>query len=165
MTKQPTTKPKRTEAGRVRAPLAAAVTAIVTRGLSIADAAQEVGMARESLSRALRKPHVQALRAGVKRAWLTSKTDLAWVQVAKLAADAQSEDVRLKAAKTILDAAGELKREGGDDRSPKSLVQIVMHHAPAEMTTVGGNRSGIIEIIRQPNGPRDPFQVIEAPRA
>lgn len=148
--------------GRIRLPLASAIRLIIEEGYTQADAAQAVGMKAASLSSALRKPHVRALRAAVKRAWLENEAGKAWLTVAALASGAASEDVRLKAAKLFLEVGGELDRVRGDDRAPKSLVQIVMHH-PAELTTVGGNKSGVIEIIQNPGRNADPYQMIEAP--
>lgn len=159
-----TNPPRAAVKGRIRPALATAIRLIVEEGHTQADAAQAVGMNPVSLSLALKKPHVKALRDGVKRAWLDNKTGKAWLTVAALAENAASEDVRLKAAKLFLEAAGELERAGDRDTGPRSLVQIVMHH-PAELTTVGGNQSGVIEIIRNPVRPSDPYQVIEAPGA
>ena len=155
-----TTAPQTTVKGRIRPALATAIRLIVEDGLSQVDAAAAAGMSQVSLSIALKKPHVKALRAAVKRAWLDNQTGKAWLTVARLADSAASEDVRLKAARLFLEAAGELDRQGDRDTGPRSLVQIVMHH-PAELTTVGGNNSGVIEIIRQPARPSDPYQVIE----
>jgi len=130
--------------GRIRPALATAIRLIVEDGYTQADAAKSVGMNAVSLSIALKKPHVVALRAAVKRAWLGSETDKAWVTVAHLASTASSEDVRLKAAKVFLEAAGELG--GGDARIsvPASLVQIVMHHHTTPDSILSGS-DGVID--------------------
>jgi hypothetical protein len=161
MTQPPAIRPKRTEAGRLRAPLAAAVTAIVTEGLTIQEAANRVNMQRESVSRALLKPHVQAFKAGVKRAWLDNETGKAWLMVAHLANEAQSEDVRLKAAKVILDAAGELS--GTKDANPgaRSLVQIVVNHGHADRAA-DQTSAGVIELRRTPGRSSDQYELIDA---
>ena len=100
--------------GRIRPALLTAIRLIVEEGMTQADAARAVGYKAESLTSALRKPHVKAVVAGVKRAWLDSRTSRAWVNVARLADDAVSEDVKLKANRIFLEAAGEL---GGDERA------------------------------------------------
>lgn len=114
--------------GRVSPVLRTALTLIVHEGLSITDAAQRVGLKRESLSKALKKPHVRAEWDAVKRAWSESATAKAWLTVAKLAETASSEDVRLKAAKVFLEAAGEIGAEASGRASapPASMVQIIV---------------------------------------
>jgi hypothetical protein len=81
-----------------------------------------------SLSRALKRPHVKAVRDAVKRAWLSSKIDKAWVGLVDLAESAASEDVRLKAIKTVLDAAGELAPKTDGQRAERPTVIINMVH-------------------------------------
>jgi hypothetical protein len=162
MTNQLTTKPKRDQKGRIRPALSTAIQLIVTEGLTISDAAQRVGMARESLSRALIKPHVRALREAVKRAWLSSETDKAWLTVAALASGANSEDVKLKAAKVILEAAGELGGPSADAISgARSLVNIVIQH-PVREGDVATNSHGVIELIRTPGRSSDQYELIDA---
>ncbi len=163
MTKPPAIRPKRSEKGRIRPALATAVRLIVTEALSIQDAANRVGMQRESLSRALTKPHVQALRAGVKRAWLENETGKAWLQVARLADAAQSEDVRLKASKLILDAAGELTPRDLEGRINRPSVQIIISSPHGESPPQ--QLPGVIEARVHHVRPADQDGFIEAPRA
>ena len=125
--------------GRVSPALRSAITLIVTDGLTVRQAAERSGYKYESLLIAMRKPHVRAFRDGVKRAWMESRTEKAWLTVADLADNAASEDVRLKAAKTFLDAAGELTPDGGDKAgTARQLIQIVTNsvnlgqHPPSE---------------------------------
>jgi hypothetical protein len=120
-------------------------------------------MQRESLSRALAKPHVQALRAGVKRAWLDNETGKAWLQVAKLADGAASEDVRLKAAKTILEAAGELEPRDTEDRVRNPMVQIILASPQGE--SAPQQLPGVIEARFQHVRSESRGGVIEAPSA
>lgn len=108
--------------GRIRPALASAIRLIEEEGFSIADAAQAVGYKTHSLDQALRKPHVRAFRGDVKRAWRNSETSHAFVVVAKLARDAASEDVKLKAARTLLEL-DEKSRAGMSDAA-RQLVQI-----------------------------------------
>jgi hypothetical protein len=116
--------------GRIRPALRAAIRLIVEEGHTQADAARTVGMNPVSLSLALRKPHVVALRAAVKRAWLESESSKAWVTMADLMHNGVSEDIRLKAAKVFLEQAGELGPKH-DNTKPRSLVQIVVNGADA----------------------------------
>jgi transposase-like protein len=129
---------------QIRGPVAEAIQLIVTQGVTIADAARAVGMQPRSLQVALRKPHVSAHRDHVKRAWLESKAQKAWVTVAELADSAASEDTRLKAARTILDAMGELSGDRSRDTArPTQLVQILL--AGAQSAAVRVNEAGVIE--------------------
>lgn len=115
----------------VRPPVMAAIHLIVEEGISINDAAQRVGYNPISLGVALKKPHVLAAKAAVKRAWLASETDKAWLTVTSLAQSAGSEDVRLKASKVLLEASGELGSQDAERKGPASLVQINIAHQPA----------------------------------
>ena len=163
MEKQPTTETKRPVKGRIRPALDTAIRLIVEEGRTQADAAKAVGMNQVSLSLALRKPHVIALRAAVKRAWLDSKTDKAWVTLANLADNAASEDVRYKSAKLFLEAAGEL--DGGRDRGdagPRSVVQILINHPQVVGEGMAAGQPGVIEIIRT-GGRSDGRYGIEGP--
>ncbi len=155
--------------GRIRPALANAVRLIIEEGLTQADAAQRVGMRQESLSVALRKPHVAALKNDVKRAFLASATSKAWVIMAQLANGAVSEDVRFKAAKVFLEAAGELSADGARDQAPRSLVQIVVNHpqvpgggADERHPGVIERGPGVIEIIRHPIDLASPYQIAES---
>jgi hypothetical protein len=127
----------------IRPALRAALVSLVHEGLTITAAAEKAGLQRESLSKALKKPHVQLALSDVRRAWSSNETAKAWLVVARLADGAASEDVQLKAARTILDAAGELTGDKGRD-APKAqqLVQIILSHDGARGVSVS---SGVIE--------------------
>jgi hypothetical protein len=162
MTKLITTTPKPPVKGRIRPALRTAIRLLVEEGYTQVDAAKAVGMRQESLSVALKKPYVVALRGAVKRAWLDNATSKAWVTIATLANEAVSEDVRLKAAKLFLEAAGELNGGAGADKGgPRSLVQILINH-PVGASASGSTLPGVIEIVRKPGRSSDPYQVIEA---
>lgn len=119
-------------ARQIRPPVEAAIQLIVTRAVTIAEAAESVGMKGRSLAKALRRGHVADRLACVRREWMESQTSKAWVGVAELADRACSEDVRLKALRTILEAAGELGGGKRDDVArPGVAVQII--------TNVGGD--------------------------
>ena len=125
--------------GRISPALRSALTLIVQEGITIPEAAKRTGYRYESLLLALRKPHVRAAKESVKRAWMESQVEKAWLTVAKLADESTSDDIRLKAAKTFLDAAGELTPDGGDKAgTARQLIQIVTNsvnlgqHPPSE---------------------------------
>lgn len=129
--------------GQIRDTLAAAIDAMVTCGCSTYEAAELAGMSHRGLTLALAKPHVKAYVAGVKRAWLDNATGVAWRTVSKLMTEGRSEDVRLKAARTVLEAAGELGGPGGtpSDKA-QTVINIVMSKGASADATPA---SGIIE--------------------
>lgn len=129
--------------GRISPELRTAVTLIVHEGLTVADAAKRTGYQTESLSKALIKPHVKAFRASVKRAWLASKTELAWLTVADLAERGNSEDVRLKAARVFIDA-DEAARAAMPEQA-RQLVQIVTQSVNIGGQLPHGQMPGVIE--------------------
>lgn len=140
-------------APQIRPLLQDAVRLIVTEGLSQGDAARRVGMKPHSLYVALRKPHVRAFMTHVRDTWLESRTSKAWLNIAELADGACSEDVRLKANRTFLEAAGELGFKGKEaDGVARTLVQIVVNSAPQQQQPTEGQLSGVIEAA--------PFQVL-----
>lgn len=129
--------------GQIRPALQAAIEAIVECGLTQREAADLVGMQAVSLNMALQKPHVKAFMADVKRAWMESATSQAWQTVSELMRKGKSEDVRLKAARTVLEAAGELggDKGGGSDQA-RTLINIVLS-TPGQVAPVPSN--GVIE--------------------
>lgn len=107
-------------------------------------------MQAKSLYAALAKPHVRAEVTRLKRAWMDNQTGKAWQVVANLAQSAESLDVRLKAARTILEAAGELKAvDRRPNGPPRQLVQIVTTTASIDAqgaVHVAGEASGVFEL-------------------
>jgi len=138
--------PESEQSGQIRPRLARAIEAIVHTGASITKAAEEAGLRRESLQKALKKPHVRAHLASVKRAFLDSETFVAWGVVVELARSAASEDVRLKAARTILESAGELGG-GGRDEGPRGIqgVQIIVTSSAPEGSARVVSANGVYE--------------------
>lgn len=135
-------------APQIRPRLQDACTLIVSEGLSIADAAKRSGMTAHSLQVALRKPHVRAFLTSVKHAWLESRTSKAWLNVAQLADSACSEDVRLKANRVFLEAAGELGAKGADpNATARTLVQIVVNAAQGMGNLTASQMPGVIEAL------------------
>ena len=132
--------------GQLRPALRAAIDLIVKEGFSQVDAAKTAGMRQHSLSIALKKPHVRAYVEGVKRAHLGSATFKAWHTVLDLMANAASEDVRHKAARTVLDAAGELGNDGnGDGKAQAQLIQIVTQAVNIGQHPLSERLPGVVE--------------------
>lgn len=131
--------------GRVSPALRTAITLIVHEGLTVADAAKRTGYQTESLAKALMKPHVKALRSDVKRAWLASKTERAWLTVADLAESGNSEDVRLKAAKVFIEA--DAAARAAMPEQARQLVQIVANTVTVGGQLTNGQASGVIEAL------------------
>jgi hypothetical protein len=130
----------------IRPRLRDAVHILVTEGLSIADSARRAGMTPHSLQVALKKPHVADHVSHVKRAWLENRTSKAWLNVAQLADSACSEDVRLKANRVFLEAAGELGAKGADpNAAARTLVQIVVNAAQGMGHLPASQMPGVIE--------------------
>ena len=130
---------------QVRPPVMRALTAIVETGAKIPEAAQIAGMQYESLRLALKRPHVREALASIKRAWLESETFVAWNTVADLQRNAASEDVRLKSARMVIGASGEL--EPGDRRRsdhPPVMIQIVT--APSHGVPLTADDRGVVEL-------------------
>lgn len=149
------TEPKSPRARQIRPRVRVALAAIVEKGAKISEAAEMAGMRTESLRLALKRSHIQDELTRVKRAWLSNETGKAWLTVADLANGAASEDVRLKAARTILEAAGELGNKDKGEQTPRQLVQIF---APgASLTAQLPQTSGVIEMppFRLPGTPVD----------
>jgi hypothetical protein len=135
-------------APQIRPRLQDACTLIVSEGLSIADAAKRSGMTAHSLQVALKKPHVRTFLTSVKHAWLESRTSKAWLNVAQLADSACSEDVRLKANRVFLEAAGELGAKGADpNATARTLVQIVVNAAQGMGNLTASQMPGVIEAL------------------
>ena len=131
---------------QIRPALARAIELIVHTAATISQAAEATGLRRESLSKALKKPHVVAHMAGVKRARLESQTFAAYGTVFDLATGAASEDVRLKASRLVLELAGELgPRADGTPRAPVAAIQIVLGTG-SDRREIFVNDRGVTEI-------------------
>ena len=131
---------------QIRPRLQDAVRLIVTEGLSQADAAKRSGMTPHSLNVALKKPHVRAFFSHVRDAWMDNRTSKAWLNIAQLADSACSEDVRLKANRTFLEAAGELGAKGQDaGKLATALVQIIVNQGQIAGQLTSSQVSGVIE--------------------
>jgi hypothetical protein len=131
--------------GRISPALRTALTLIVHEGLTVNEAAKRTGYQGESLAKALLKPHVRAFKADVKRAWLASRTEKAWLTVAELADNSASDDIRLKASKLFLDAAGELTPDDKGGAGPRQLIQIITRSVQMAGQPLGQRLPGVVE--------------------
>ncbi|WP_292229352.1 hypothetical protein [Brevundimonas sp.] len=139
--------------GRVSPALRTAITLIVHEGLTVADAAKRTGYKTESLAKALIKPHVKAFRADVKRAWLASETEQAWLTAADLQRRGMSEDVRLKAAKVFIDADKDAR--AAMPEQARQLVQIITKEVHLGGQPTNNRLPGVIEA--------EPYQPLSLP--
>lgn len=131
---------------QVRPALREAIRLYVTEGLSKPDAAVRAGMTLHGLLAALRKPHVRVFESSVKRAWMESRTSKAWLNIAELADRACSEDVRLKANRVFLEAAGELGGKGDEGANlAKTLVQIIVNQGQNNAHLPVSQMTGVVE--------------------
>lgn len=94
------------QSGRISKRLQKALHLITSGGRSITDAAKEVGMARETLSRSLKKPHVAAERERLMKDLIQSEGQRSIAVMATLRDNAASEHVRLDAAARLAALAG-----------------------------------------------------------
>jgi hypothetical protein len=131
---------------QIRPALREAIRLYVTEGLSKPDACTRAGMTLHGLLAALKKPHVRLFESSVKRAWMDSRTSKAWLNIAELADKACSEDVRLKANRVFLEAAGELGGPSSDpNATARTLVQIVVNAAQGMGNLSASQMPGVIE--------------------
>jgi lambda repressor-like predicted transcriptional regulator len=103
--------------GRIAPRLKQAVEMIVHNGVSIATAAKATGYNVNSLSTALRKSHVQEFKRDIIAAFMENATELARYTLVDVARNSKSDDCRVKAARTLLEIAGELG--GNRDDAPR----------------------------------------------
>lgn len=129
--------------GRISPALRTALVLIVHEGMSQADAAKRVGIRPNSLAKALLKPHVKAALLDVKRAWLASQTERAYLVAATLATGANSEDVQLKAARIFIDMDQQARATMPEQA--RQLVQIVTQNVQIGGQLPDGQVSGVIE--------------------
>ena len=116
-------------AGRISPKVRAAIDAMVSGDCkNITAAAEKVGLARESLSRALNKPHVaEHLRQKVKRSLAVGAARAGATKLALL--DSPNEMVRDRASSFVLGLAGIVPEAAPADRSAalQPGLQIVIY--------------------------------------
>ena len=117
--------------GRISKKLQQAIILIVQHGYSQRKAAETIGYKTESLSLALRRDHVQQFKRDITNAFMANSTDVARYTLVDLCKNAKSEDVRHKAARTILEMSGELGKTS-DNSVSIGDVQFIFAHAPPQ---------------------------------
>ncbi|MBL4837649.1 MAG: hypothetical protein JKY34_08720 [Kordiimonadaceae bacterium] len=91
---------------RISTPVRRAINLMVTKGMTQKDAAQEVGIAPETLSRNLSKDHVKAMRRSMVQDYIDDTAAQSAHTMNSLATSARSEKVRFDAAQDALDRGG-----------------------------------------------------------
>lgn len=131
---------------QIRPALDVAIRALVHEGLTITAAAEKAGLTREGLSKALKKPHVQGHLTSVRRARHDAETFRAWGGVFDLAQNATSEDVRLKACRLVIEAAGELDLAKSQPApSGAASVTVVINSKYLDDAALQRSDRGVIE--------------------
>ncbi|HWW12417.1 MAG TPA: hypothetical protein VN018_07865 [Brevundimonas sp.] len=138
----PAVKPARS--AQIRPRLRVALDALVGKGLTIGEAAQEAGLSYEGLRLALHKPHVQAFMTGLKRERLGLESLRSFQKVVDLRDNAVSEKVSLDASKAILTAAGDLEPERHSSPSSGAVLQIIVNTGHA--LTASPPANGVVEL-------------------
>ena len=100
--KPPRKKPEAGFKGRISPQLKQAIELIVQEGKTLADAAQAVGLKKESLQKSLKKPHVAQFKTRVFSVFKDGLAEASLSRVSELAMTAKSESVRLDANKTLM---------------------------------------------------------------
>lgn len=142
--------PKAAPIGLISKRLEQALLLIVQSGFSIKSAAEATGYRANSLAMALRRPHVQARKRDIVQAFMASGIDLARHTLVDLLGS-KSEEVRHKAARTILEVEGLLG--GGRERFGASGSGDVV------VNILTGPRSNPARIISDGDIKQDSFTV------
>ena len=136
--------PREPQPRPLRRSLVEAIRILTLEGTTQKEAAERSGMTEHGLQRALTRPHVQSYRDGMLSAHLNGKTPKAWNVVHKLMEGAASEDVQLKAARTHLEAFGQISGLGASTSpGPTQVIQIVCNSAAVAEPYMP--RPGVIE--------------------
>lgn len=146
---------------QIRAPLERAIRLIIENGRTLPEACDTAGLQEESVQKALRKEHVKAFCASVKREWMTGQTFRSWSTVEQLRDGSASDKVRLESAALFIRAAGDLEPERNHGPSTALALQIIVspqHALPVNVTTAGG-------VIEAPPFDPDAFRVLSASQA
>lgn len=121
--------PKAQATGHISKRLEKALLLIVQSGLSIKSAAEATGYRPNSLAMALRRPHVQARKQDIVQAFMASGIDVARHALIDLL-QSKSEEIRHKAARTLLEVEGLLG--GGRQRvGAASSGDVIINYLPA----------------------------------
>ena len=126
---------------QIRAPLERAIRLMIEDGRTLSEACQAAGLQDESVQKALRKEHVKAFCASVKREWMTGQTFRSWSTVENLRDHSASDKVRLESAALFIRAAGELEPDRHHAPTTALALQIIVapqHALPTSINTAGG---------------------------
>lgn len=106
-----------------------AITAIVTEGLSVKDAAIRTGYNPSALAIALKRPHVIARKRDIVATFLQSGADLCKKTLLDIVRESKSDGARIEAIKTFLTLTGDL---GGDKATTNNLNgDVIINYLPA----------------------------------
>lgn len=119
--------PAKVPDSRISPRLEQALGLMVSRGLSIREAAETTGYAPNSLAVALRKPHVQARYRDLRTLTLENGRDLAIRALLDLLVNSKSEDIRLRAARAVAELAERLEGRSFDISGGTVTINLVEH--------------------------------------
>lgn len=118
-----------TQKTRIAPRLNDAITAIVTEGLSVKDAAIRTGYNPSALAIALKRPHVIARKRDIVATFLQSGADLCRKTLLDIVKTSKSDGARIEAIKTFLTLTGDL---GGDKATTNNLNgDVIINYLPA----------------------------------
>ncbi len=146
--------------GRIPPRLRDAIGLIVQDGYSVKKAAETVGYSTHALSAALRRSHVQAYKGDIIASFMANAGDLARNTLVNLMIHSKSDDVRHKAARTILELTGEI---GGNADKQGGSGDVVVNILTGPRVNNGSSsddteqQSITVEVLRnrtpEPQGP------------
>jgi hypothetical protein len=117
--------PAKVPDSRISLRLEQALGLMVSRGLSIREAAETTGYAPNSLAVALRRPHVQARYRDLRTLTLENGRDLAIRALLDLLVNSKSEDIRLRAARAVAELAERLEGRSFDISGGTVTINLV----------------------------------------
>ena len=117
--------PAKVPDSRISPRLEQALGLMVSRGLSIREAAESTGYAPNSLAVALRKPHVQARYRDLRTLTLENGRDKAVRTVLDLMVNSKREEIRLRAAQVVAEMAEKLDGRTFDISTGAVTIKIV----------------------------------------
>lgn len=118
-------------AGRISKKLQQAILLIVNHGYSVNKAAESTNYSTYGLAQALRREHVQQYKRDITQAFMANSTDLARFTLVELCRNSKSDDVRHKAARTLLELSGEIGKTA-DNSINMGDVQFIFTHKPPD---------------------------------
>lgn len=131
----------------LRKRLRTALQILVSTGCTQKEAAAQAGMSENGLSLALQRVPVKEELARISRLRLELETARSWHRVFDLRDNAASEEVKLKATRTHLEAVGELSDAGSGRNAGNSapLIQVIVNPAYASIQPGPERLPGVVE--------------------